>query len=301
MVLLTGATGFVGSHMVEALQAAGHPLCCLVRSPEKAKKQGLTDAELVAGDLLRPEALAAALTGIEKIIHLVGIIIERGPQTFERVHYQGTRNLVAAAKLAGVKRFVHMSALGARPDPAATAYHRTKWKAEQEVIRSGIPYVIFRPSIIYGPRDGFVTQMVDLIENAPAFLPIMGTGEYPLQPIFVSNVCRAFVDALTNEKATNRVFELGGPEALPYEKVIDTIAATIGVKKKKVHLPLALMRIAAGLMETFLPLAGVTPPVTRAQLQMLREGSTCDVRPSLETFHLRLEPFAQRLASYLKP
>ncbi|MFQ5926581.1 MAG: SDR family oxidoreductase [Terriglobia bacterium] len=300
MTLLTGATGFVGSHMVEVLRAAGQSVRCLVRSREKAKKQGLSEAELVEGDILRPETLPPAFAGVEKVIHLVGIILERGQQTFERVHYEGTRNLLAAAKQAGVKRFVHMSALGARSDPGATAYHRTKWNAEQEVIHSSIPYVILRPAIIYGPRDGFVTQMVDMIEKAP-LIPIVGTGEYPLQPIFIDNVCAAFVGALTNEKATNKIFELGGPEALAYEKVIDAIAAAIGVKKKKVHLPFAFMRINAALLETFLPLVGATPPVTRPQLQMLREGSTCDVRPALETFHLRLVPFAQGLASYLKP
>ncbi|MFQ5817505.1 MAG: SDR family oxidoreductase [Terriglobia bacterium] len=300
MILLTGATGFVGSHMVEALRAAGQPVRCLVRSREKATQQGLSAAERVEGDILRPETLPAACAGIEKVIHLVGIILERGQQTFERVHYQGTGNVVAAAKQAGVKRFVHMSALGARSDPRATAYHRTKWKAEQEVINSGIPYVILRPAIIYGPRDGFVTQMVDMIEKAPV-IPIVGTGEYPLQPIFINNVCQAFVGALTNEKATNKILELGGPEALAYEKVIDAIAAAIGVNKKKIHLPFPFMRLNAAVLETFLPLVGATPPVTRAQLQMLREGSTCDVRPALETFHLRLVPFTQGLASYLKP
>lgn len=299
MILLTGATGFVGSHMVEALQAAGHSVRCLVRSTKKARKQGLW-GELVEGDILRPETLPPALAGADKVIHLVGIILERGRQTFERVHYEGTHNLVQAAKQAGVTRWVQMSAIGARSDSEGTAYHRTKWKAEQEVIQGGIPHVILRPSIIYGPRDGFVTQMVDMIEKTPV-IPIVGTGEYPLQPIFVQNVCQVFVGALTNDKATNKIFELGGPEALAYEKVIDIIAATIGVKKKKVHLPFGLMRINAALLETFLPLVGATPPVTRAQLQMLREGSTCDVRPSLEAFHLRLVPFAQGLATYLKP
>ncbi len=300
MVFLTGATGFVGSHMVRALRAAGHPVRCLVRSREKALQQGLSESEIVEGDILWPETLGPALAGAEKVIHLVGIILERGDQTFERVHHEGTRNVVAAAKVAGVTRFVQMSALGARPDPAATPYHRTKWRAEQEVIHSGIPYVIFRPSIIYGPRDGFVTQMIEMIEHAP-ILPIVGTGEYPLQPIFVDNVCQAFVGALTNEKATNKIFELGGPEALPYEKVIDAICHAIGVKKKKIHLPFWFMRSNAALMEAVLPLVRITPPVTRAQLQMLREGSTCDMRPALETFHLRLEPLAQRLTSYLKP
>ncbi len=299
MILLTGATGFVGRHMVKALRAAGQPVRCLVHSLEKERAQGLTHVELVQGDILVPESLAAAMQGVEKVTHLVGIIVERDQQTFERVHYEGTRNLVTAARQADVSRFVQMSALGARANPGATAYQRTKWRAEEEVIQSGIPYVILRPSIIFGPGDGFVTQMVHILRQAPV-IPIVGTGEYKLQPIYVENVCQAFVQALTREKATNKVFALGGPEVLSYETVVDIIACTIGVKKPKLHLAFGFVQATAALMEAFFPVLGTTLLVTRAQLQMLREGSTCDMQPALETFQLDLVPFAQGLASYLK-
>lgn len=299
MVLLTGATGFVGGHMVKALRAAGQPVRCLVRSPVKARAQGLANVELAPGDILTPESLAAAMQGIEKVIHLVGIILERGEATFDRVHYQGTRNVLAAAKQAGVKRYLQMSALGARADARATPYQRSKWQAEQEVAASGIPYVILRPSIIFGPGDGFVTQMVNMIRKAP-LIPIVGTGDYKLQPIYVENVCQAFVQALTSEKATNKVFALGGPEVLSYESIIDIIARTIGIKKPKLHLPFWFAQVSAVLMDTLFPLVGATPFVTRTQLQMLREGSTCDLRPALETFQLDLVPFEQDLATYLR-
>ena len=299
MVLLTGTTGFVGRLMVKALRAAGQPVRCLVRSPEKAHAQGLTDVELVQGDILAPASLAAAMAGVEKVIHLVGIIVERGKATFARVHYQGTGNVVAAAKQASVKRFVQMSALGARADADATPYQRTKWQAEQVVVASGIPYVILRPSIIFGPGDGFVTQMVNMLRKAP-LIPIVGTGDYKLQPIFVDNVCQAFLQALTAAKAANKVFALAGPEVLTYETIIDIIARTIGIKKHKLHLPFWFAQASATLMETFFPLVGATPRVTRDQLQMLREGSICDLRPALETFQLELVPFEQGLATYLK-
>ena len=194
MVLLTGATGFVGSHLLRHLQAAGHQVRCLARPGPKADVLKQTGAEVAHGDILEPTTLPAALEGIEQLIHLVGIIIERGRQTFVRVHHEGTRNLVAAARQGGVKRIVHMSALGARPDAGATPYNRTKAAAEQAVIQGGIPYVILRPSIIFGPRDVFVTQMTGLIR--PWFIPVIhiaGSGRYPLQPVFIDNVCQAFV------------------------------------------------------------------------------------------------------------
>ena len=302
MVLLTGATGFVGGHMLRHLLAAGYKVRCLVRPSPKVDKLRQAGVEIRDGDILNRKSLEGALPGIEQVIHLVGIILERGPATFARIHHEGTRNLVSAAQQAGVKRYLQMSALGARDAPQATPYHRTKGLAEQEVIRSGLPYVIFRPAIIFGPHDGFVTQMVGLLRPwYIPIIPIVGTGRYPLQPIFIDNVCQAFVQALTNDKATNKIFDLGGPEVLTSEKVMDLIAAALGVKKPKLRQPLWFMRLNAALMETLLPLVGLTPPVTCDQLQMLEEGSGCDMRPALDTFDLKLVRFADGLKTYVTP
>src|SRR2546430_3389625 len=138
-IFLTGATGFVGRNMLKRLLAEGHSVRALVREPEKAAALKEERVELAAGDVAEGAGVDQGMQGCDAVIHLVGIILEKGRNTFERVHHLGTRNVVEAAKRVGVKRFVQMSALGARADGAA-AYQITKWQGEEEVRRSGIPH-----------------------------------------------------------------------------------------------------------------------------------------------------------------
>src|SRR5882724_11550516 len=164
-VFLTGATGFVGKHMLQRLLAEGHAVRALVRDPKKisqvadaAPTQGR--AEFFPGDVVEGIGLDTAMQGCDAVMHLVGIIVEKGKNTFDAVHHIGTRNVVEAAKRNGIKRFIQMSALGVRKDGVA-AYQTSKWKGEEEVRHSGIPYCILRPSVIFGPGDGFVAQMIE--------------------------------------------------------------------------------------------------------------------------------------------
>src|SRR6476660_8146925 len=140
-VFLTGATGFVGRNMLRRLLEEGHALRALVRELPKAASGEFGKAELIAGDVVEGTGLDQGMQGCDAVIHLVGIIVEKGTNTFERVHHLGTRNVVEAANRAGIKRFVQMSALGVRADGPA-AYQTTKWKGEEEVRRSGIRYCI---------------------------------------------------------------------------------------------------------------------------------------------------------------
>src|SRR5262249_17805837 len=149
-VLVTGATGFVGTEIVKQLRLAGYPVRILART-----RPADLHLEFQRANITKADSLAGACTGIDAIIHLVGIISEVGEQTFGRVHTEGTKNLVAAAQHAGVRRFVHMSALGTRSG-AVSRYHRSKWAAEEAVRASKLDYTIFRPSLIYGPGDHFV-------------------------------------------------------------------------------------------------------------------------------------------------
>src|SRR5215467_9604980 len=149
-VFLTGATGFVGKHMLERLLAEGHAVRALARNPQKDNLAEHAKVELVAGDVIEGTGLNQGMQGCDAVIHLVGIIVEKGKNTFEAVHHVGTRNVVEAAKGSGIQRLVHMSALGARADGVA-AYQTSKWKGEEEVRKSGIPYYILRPSLIFGP------------------------------------------------------------------------------------------------------------------------------------------------------
>jgi uncharacterized protein YbjT (DUF2867 family) len=284
-VFLTGASGFVGRHMLARLLQQGHSVRALVRTmPSQPKQQ--TQVEYVAGDVVSGEGLDSGMQGCDAVIHLVGIIMEKGKNTFEAVHHLGTKNVVEAAKRNGIGRFVQMSALGVRADGVA-AYQTSKWRGEEEVRKSGIPYCILRPSLIFGPGDGFVTQMMDTMRKAPLFRPVPGDGSPKFRPVFVGDVTSCFEKALTTNAATSRTIELGGADELTLNEVLAEIARCAGVKKPAVHVPMPLMSLGAAMLETILP----NPPVTTDQLKMLREGSTCDIGPMKRIFAIEPRGF----------
>src|SRR5258707_1459583 len=290
-IFLTGASGFVGSHMLKRLLADGHSVRALVRDPKKASKiaqatpaQGRI--EFFPGDVVEGTGLDAAMQGCDAVIHLVGIIAEKGKGTFEAVHHIGTRNVVESAKKCGIKRFVQMSALGVRAD-GVDAYQTSKWKGEEEVRNSGIAYCILRPSLIFGPGDGFVTQMMATMRKAPLFRPVPGNGSPKFRPIFIDDVTACFVGALTRDAGINQTIELGGADELSLNDVLTEIARCAGVRKPAVHIPLPLMFTGAAVAQTLLP----NPPVTVDQLRMLREGSTCDIGPMVRTFAIQPRGF----------
>ena len=278
-VFLTGATGFVGRNMLKRLLAEGHSARALVREPRNANSLAQAGVELVEGDVAEGTGLDQGMQGCDAIIHVVGIIVEKGSNTFERVHHIGTRNVVEAAKRAGIRRFVQMSALGVRANGVA-AYQTTKWKGEEEVRRSGIPYCILRPSLIFGEGDGFVTQMIQTMRLAPLFRPVPGDGNPKFRPIFIDDVTACFVKALTAEAATNQTVELGGMDELTLNDVLAEIARCANVRKPAVHIPMPFMVAGAAVVQKLLK----NPPVTVDQLRMLQEGSTCDIEPMKRIF-----------------
>jgi len=174
-VLVTGGSGFVGQEVLYRLEAEGHFARALARNPQSPAAHRMTTrckVEIHQGDIVQPESLRAAVDGIEAVIHLVGIISEVGDQTFENVHARATQNMVAAAHATGMRRFLHMSALGTRAN-AAARYHQTKWAAEEEVRRSGLDYTLFRPSLIYGPQDQFANVFAKIARLSP-IVPVFG-------------------------------------------------------------------------------------------------------------------------------
>lgn len=272
-VFLTGATGFVGRHIAARLVQDGHELRCLVRSAEAEETWFLkgVGAEVVEGDILVSHSLAKGAAGCDAVIHLVGIIFEGPGATFEQVHVEGTRNMLVAADAAGIKRFVHMSALGTRSG-AGAAYHRTKWDAEEDVRASGLDYTIFRPSIIYGPGGEFINMLARQIRLLPV-LPVIGNGRYRMQPISVEDVAACFSSCLTTAAAINKVYEIAGPEALSYDEMVDTICRVMGKRRVKAHIPVAMVRPVAWLSEKAMP----KPLLTRDQLAMLLADNVCDI------------------------
>jgi len=284
-IFLTGTTGFVGRHMLRRLIEEGHTVRALVRDPDRAAAP--RGVELVRGDVVENTGLEEGIASCDAVVHLVGIIVEKGGNTFERVHHLGTRNVVEAARRAGVRRFVHMSALGVRAYGAA-AYQTTKWRGEEEVRHSGIPYCILRPSLIFGPGDGFVTQMMAAMRLAPVFRPVPGSGSPRFRPIFIEDVTACFARALTSDAATNQTIDLGGADELSLNQVLAEIARCAGVRKPSIHVPMPFMFLGAFFLQTLLK----EPPVTVDQLRMLREGSTCDIGPMIEYLGVKPRGFA---------
>jgi NADH dehydrogenase len=293
-VFLTGATGFVGSHLATRLLADGHEVRALVRNPDAARGRLPEQMELVRGDVVTGDGIADSVVHCDAIIHLVGIIMEVGGATFENAHFVATRNIVVAAQAAEVRRIVQMSALGVRAD-GVSGYQTTKWRAEELVRASQIPYCILRPSIIFGPRDGFVNQMVDVMKSAPLVRPVPGNGRYPFRPVYIDNVVDCFAQALSNDRALGQTIDLVGPEELTLETMLAEIAACVGVRKPALKVPYPILYMNAAIMGAILS----RPPVTTDQLRMLREGSTADPGPMLAAFKLNPVGFREGLKKYL--
>lgn len=291
-ILVTGGSGFVGKVVVERLLARGHSIRVLARGTRPAP--GGT-CETVQGSILRPGSLPAACREVDAVVHLVGIISEVGDQTFERVHTEGTRNMLHAAQSAGIRRFIHMSALGTRPD-AVARYHRSKWEAEVAVRASGLDWTIFRPSLIYGPGDGFVGLFARMAEWSPV-LPVIGTGQSRVQPVAVEDVGHCFASAPTTPASVGRTFDLCGPRSYPFDRVIRMILEATGRHRGVVHLPLPIARLQAGILESVFPrILDQAPPLNRDQIQMLEEDNVGDPVPASEAFGFVPRSFEDGLA-----
>ena len=283
----------MGRHVTTLLAGRGHQVRALVRRDDPGRAAAALPAERTPGDLADPAALAALTRGADVIVHLVGIIVEAGAATFEAVHVEGTRRLLTAAREAGVRRFVHMSAVGARDEPGATRYHRTKWRAEELVRSSGLSHAIFRPSIISGPENRPIRTLARLHRWSP-LVPVFGDGSFAMQPVWIGDVALAF--ALAAERpALSGVFELGGPATLTYEEFVRAIGRAAGHPRPLVHVPLAVARAAAAALGVMGPLA----PLTLDQLQMLVEGSATPANALESTFGIWALPFDEGLARFL--
>jgi len=289
-IFLTGATGFVGKTLLQRLLKEGHAVTALLRRPDEGARlaQSLPlkgDFQYVAGDVVSGQGLEKAMESCHAVIHLVGIIVEKGSNTFESVHHLGTRNVVEAAKKTGIKRFVQMSALGVRADGVAE-YQRSKWRGEEEVRHNGIPYCILRPSLIFG-HGGFVDEMTGVMRQTPFFRPVPGDGLAKFRPITVDDVALCSTRALTTEAATGQTIDLGGSDELTLNQVLNEIAIAADIRKPAVNIPMSLMKMGARFAQ-LLP----TPPVTVGQLRMLEEGSTCDIGPMQRIFNFTPEGFS---------
>lgn len=300
-VFVTGGTGFVGREIIRQLCAANHKVRLLVRNPATSVVQKLStqyNAEVHTGDVGNANALVHGITGCDAVIHLVGIISEVGNNTFENLHVRATENVVRAAQGAGVRRYLHMSALGTRPN-AVSRYHQTKWAAEEIVRKSGLDWTIFRPSIIYGPEDKFVNMFVNLARFSPV-IPLVGKRTATFQPIALADVATCFVKALSEPRAVCQTFDLCGLETFTLEEIVRITLGIVGRRRLLLRIPYTIARMQGALFELIFPrLLGKAPPLNRDQLLMLQENNVGDPQPAIEIFGLKPRNFANELSTYL--
>lgn len=293
-VLVTGGTGFVGREVIDSVARAGYTVRALVRPGSESKLPDVPDLETSPGDVSDPDSLAAAASGVGAAIHLVGIIRQfpdRGI-TFEKLHFQATLNVLNALKNAGVKRYLHMSALGARPD-SSSEYHTSKARAEERVKTSGLEWTIFRPSLIFGPGDLSINTFADQVRKLP-LTPVIGDGKYCLAPVSVKTVAQGFAAALDRPETSGNSLDVTGPQAYTYDELLAVIGRVLGKRPRLIHLPLGPVRLMAGLLGRFARF-----PLTTTQLDMLLEGSAADGTPFYQATGVKAVDFEAGLAEYL--
>jgi len=269
----------VGREVVTELLALGSPVRLLVRHPERAHSFAHHPrVESIRGDALQHATLPPAMAGVHAVIHLIGIIAETPRVTYEQAHVEATRNLLAAAREAGVTRWIQMSALGTRPF-ARSRYHLTKWQAEELVRRSGLDWTIFRPSLIYGhdERDRLLNLLRLALSGPASFiqlysLPLLDGGRPLIQPVSVREVARCFALAPAKEAALGRTFDLVGPVAFSWREMVFKILAALSRKGLYEELPLllflrALLWLAAVLLPCLLLVGRAAGRLTLAEAE----------------------------------
>jgi uncharacterized protein YbjT (DUF2867 family) len=267
MIIVTGASGYVGSHITRKLVEAGEPVRAFVRNKSSAGEEGRLEGmgvELMEGDVTRPETLEPILQNATAIVHTVAIAIEKGGRNYEAINYQGTVNLVNAAQIAGVRRFINISQLGA-DSKLPYRFLASKGKAQEYVAQSGLDWTAFRPSVIWGPEDEFANTFAKLVPFSPLIYPIIGDENAKFQPVWVEDVASAVVKSLRDPSTYRKEYELGGPEILTLEEIERRALQAIGAKRSMVRFPMSLLKIIVSLMEKLLP----NPPVTRSLLELL--------------------------------
>ncbi len=298
MILVTGATGFVGAEILRRASARGWRVRGLSRRPERAEELGrLPHVELFRGDVGDPVDLDEALEGVKTVIHLVGIIVATREQSFEKAHIVGTKTVLETTVRAGVRRYVHMSAMGVEAGRGLSEYYRTKWAAEVAVRASDVEATVLRPSIIFGPGDDFVNQLARAVRLSPV-VPLPGGGTTRFQPVWVGDVAECFLQAARMDNTPHPVYDVVGPEILSLREIVNVLANAMGHRRKTVAVPIGPLRVGAAIAERVLP----RPPLTRDQLAMLAQDNTTDpesVARLLQDFELEHAGIEEKMPGWL--
>ena len=297
-IIVTGGTGFIGSEIVRRLlkEPGQARISVGTRFPDRYKGKN-SSISWVRVDVNDSESLKHAIQGYEVVIHCVqfpNAPVENAYRgwTYARVDGEGTVKLVRAAQESGVRRVIYLSGAGAgrgRQEPCFKA----KALAEEAIVGSGMEYVIFRPSWIYGSADRSMNRFARMARFLP-FLPVIGDGSTKVYPIFVRDVAEVVVQSVRNLKATNKIFELGGPEELTMNEIMATVLRVLGRRRFLLHHPVWLMKAAAQFLR-FLP----SPPLTPSAIDFLTMENYVDSAAAVEVFDLRLSSLESNLKSYM--
>jgi uncharacterized protein YbjT (DUF2867 family) len=276
MILITGATGYVGRHLVIRLAAQGERPRCLVREMNRAQRILPADkVELVQGATTSPASLDAAVQGVDTIVHAAFLTADRKQSTgneYEKTNVQGTANLIKAAKKAGVKRIIEISGLGTRPDKPGS-YMQGRYLAEKMLKESGLEWTIIQPSVLFGKNAPFIKGLSDLIRTSP-IVPLIGGGKIMFQPIYVEDVVTVIIKVLEDPlSTTNKTYTIGGPAYYSFTQIIDALLQAMHQQRMKVPAPTSLVGVGAAVMEALLP----RPPLTKAAMTLFTFDNTTDL------------------------
>ncbi len=279
LVCIFGGSGFVGRSVVRALAQRGVRIRVAVRRPDLAFHLqpigNVGQIHAVQANLRYPQSVNAAMAGADAVINLVGILHESGHQTFDDVHVSGAATIAAAAAELGIKKLVHMSALGVSTD-SSSQYSRTKAEGAARVQAAFRQASILEPSVLFGPEDNFFNKFASLARLSPVF-PLVGGGHTKFQPLFVGDLAQAVVACLEKNDAAGRRFELGGPEVLSLAEIMEFIFTTIGRKRITVPLPFTVARFQAKFLQLF-----PNPVLTVDQVEMLKQDSIVSAEAALQ-------------------
>jgi NADH dehydrogenase len=291
VVTIFGGSGFIGRYLVQRLARHGWIIRVAVRRPERAlflKPMGaIGQITPIAANLRHEASVAAAVAGADAVVNLVGVLYDRRPQSFAAVHVEGAGRVARAAHAAGVRRYVHMSALGA--DPASPASYGRSKAAGEAAVRAAFPEAgIARPSIVFGPEDDFFNRFAGLARYSPA-LPLIGGGKTRFQPVYVGDVADALARLVEDPATTGKTYELGGPSTYTFRELLEYLLREIGRRRLLLPLPFAAAMLQAAFLE-WLP----RPPLTRDQVRLLERDNVVSAN-ALTLADLGIQPTALEL------
>ena len=268
-VLVIGSKGFLGKYVVNELNKLGYNLIEF------------------NGDARKKQDIEASIAGCQAIVNLVGIIRETKGKTFYDVHVLVVKNIIDVMKANGVKKIIHVSALGTKAG-TKSQYHKTKYAGELHILDSKLDYTILRPSFLFGKEDKSINYFIKFVRKG--FFIIFGDGNYKLQPVYVGDVAKAIVDSIKNKKASKKIIEIGGNKQYSFNELIDVLARSRNKRVIKIHLPLLIARFMARIFGRFSFF-----PITAEQLDMLVAGNICDNTEFINTFKVELKDFEEYL------